>query len=94
MKIDVIDEDGDDEFDFVDHYEYQYSTRDLRREIDTAPKSLVLSGSRTRFVSLYYCFSHTLKKISNSSIKGSVITRTAARSAETVLNKQCRKMNN
>ena len=48
LKIDVIDEDDDEEFDFVDHYEYQYVTRDLRREIDTAPKSLVLSGSRTR----------------------------------------------
>ena len=48
LKIDVIDEDDDDEYDFVDHFEYQYSTRDLRREIDTAPKSLILSGSRTR----------------------------------------------
>ena len=48
LKIDVIDEDDDEEYDFVDHYEYQYVTRDLRREIDTAPKTLVLSGSRTR----------------------------------------------
>lgn len=50
LKIDVIDEDDGDEYDFVDHFEYQYSTRDLRREIDTAPKSLILKGSRTRFV--------------------------------------------
>ncbi|XP_041365653.1 mucin-17-like [Gigantopelta aegis] len=49
MKIDVLDDDDDQKYDFVDHYEYQYGTKDLRRDIDAPVKDLTLSGSRTRF---------------------------------------------
>lgn len=48
LKIDVQDEDSENEFDFVDHYEYQHNTQDLRRKIDAPVETLVLTGTRTR----------------------------------------------
>ena len=47
LKVDVLDDD-DDGYDFVDHYEYQYTTRQLTRELDAPVKALKLSGSRSR----------------------------------------------
>ncbi|XP_071099151.1 neurogenic locus protein delta-like [Haliotis cracherodii] len=46
VKLDVLDDD-DNNYDFVDHYEYQYRTRSLGREIDAPVKDLLLTGTRT-----------------------------------------------
>ena len=48
LKVDVLDDDDDDGYDFVDHYEYQYTTRQLTRELDAPVKTLQLLGSRSR----------------------------------------------
>nr|KAG5689564.1 hypothetical protein BaRGS_022067 [Batillaria attramentaria] len=49
LKVDVLDDDEDEGgYDFVDHYEYQYSTDRMTRELDAPTKTLQLSGSRSR----------------------------------------------
>ncbi|KAL3842380.1 hypothetical protein ACJMK2_020401 [Sinanodonta woodiana] len=49
LKIDVKDLDDENTYDFVDHFEFQYRTRDLRKEVDAPIENLVLTGSRSRF---------------------------------------------
>ncbi|KAK3591884.1 hypothetical protein CHS0354_005090 [Potamilus streckersoni] len=49
LKVDVKDLDEENTYDFVDHFEFQYRTRDLRKEIDAPIENLVLTGSRSRF---------------------------------------------
>ena len=50
LKMDVLDDDEDEGYDFVDHYEYQYINRQPMREIDSTPTQLALHGSKTTYI--------------------------------------------
>ncbi|XP_067654361.1 fibropellin-1-like [Haliotis asinina] len=47
VKLDVVDDDDGNTYDFVDHYEYQYETTSLGKEDDAPVKDLLLTGTRS-----------------------------------------------